>query len=42
VEGVGAGRDLGRHAQQLSGVATEALQTCDRFAKTLQRTSESF
>jgi ribonuclease HI len=34
--------DLGQHAQQLSSVATEALQTCDRFAKALQRTSEGF
>jgi hypothetical protein len=32
--------DLGQHAQHLSSVATEALQTCDRFAKALQRTSE--
>jgi hypothetical protein len=32
--------DLGLHAQHLSSVATEALQTCDRFAKALQRTSE--
>ena len=34
--------DLGQHAQHLSSVATEALQTCDRFAKALQRTSEGF
>ena len=34
--------DLGEHAQHLSSVAAEALQTCDRFAKALQRTSEGF
>jgi hypothetical protein len=34
--------DLGQHAHHLSSVATEALQTCDRFAKALQRTSEGF
>jgi hypothetical protein len=32
--------ELDQHAQRLAGVATEALQTCDRFAKALLRTSE--
>jgi ribonuclease HI len=42
VDGAATFFELGQHAQQLSGVATEALQTCDRFAKALQRTSEGF
>jgi ribonuclease HI len=39
-EGAATFFDLGQHAHQLTSVATEALQTCDRFAKALQRTSE--
>ena len=39
-DGAAAFFDLGQYAEHLSSVAAEALQTCDHFAKALQRTSE--
>ena len=41
-DGATAFFDLSQCAEHLSSVAAEALQTCDRFAKALQRTSEGF